>query len=93
MDVDRIDDPLQELIELLEDAGAVLYYTPPPHRQHLSGCTCSWPDGFPGSPELNAACLAHRWVGPAQAKKIAEKRLPEERWEGEGGRTVEGIAR
>ncbi len=81
-----IEKPLQELIDLLEEAGVVAYYTPPPHRQHLANCTCSWPDGYPGRPKLNPQCAAHRWVLPAQLKKAAAMQTPEERREGEGGR-------
>lgn len=82
-------DPLQDLSDLIEEAGLVLYFTPPPHRQHLTNCTCAWPDGYPGRPKLNPACSAHQWVRPAQAQKKAALLVPVETWEGEGGRVVE----
>jgi hypothetical protein len=79
-------DALDELFDLIEEAGLVLYFTPPPEHQHKAGCTCSWPDGYPGRPRLNPRCKAHSWVAPAQAKKQALLALPAERWEDDGGR-------
>jgi hypothetical protein len=79
-------DPLQELSDLIEEAGLVLYFTPPPEHQKKAGCTCSWPDGYPGRPKLNPRCKVHAWVLPAQAKKHAAITLPLERWDDDGGK-------
>jgi hypothetical protein len=81
-----MDDMWQELSDLIEDAGLVLYMTPPPHRQHIVGCTYTWPNGYPGSAKLNPQCKAHAWVRPAQAQKKAVLTLPVERWEDDGGK-------
>lgn len=79
-------DALNELFGLIEEAGLVLYFTPPPEHQQRAGCTCSWPNGYPGRPKLNLQCKAHAWVAPAQAKRQAALTIPIERWEDEGGR-------
>jgi hypothetical protein len=80
-------DPLQQLIDLIEEAGLVIYYTPPPNRQHFAHCTCTWPDGYPGRPQLNPHYQLHRWVAPAQAKSAAVARMQEEMW----GAREEGV--
>jgi hypothetical protein len=80
-------DWVQELSDLIEEAGLVWYFIPPPGRATI--CVCTWPDGYPGTPRLDPRCPAHAWVRPAQAKKNAEHALPFHRWGDDGGRSAE----
>ncbi len=82
----EICDMLQELIDLLDECGSVAYFVPPPG--HAKICTCTWPDGYPGRPKLNASCPAHKWVAPEQARRKALLQKPMHRWEDDGGKPL-----
>jgi hypothetical protein len=46
---------IEQLSDLLKDAGAEAYFVPPPGTPDVA-CRCTWPDGYPGQPRLSADC-------------------------------------